>query len=62
MPIFEYECLNCREKFERFTKKREPGEKITCPSCGYDWTKRIFSAFNASSTNQSRSCDTTKFG
>ncbi len=33
MPIYEYECYDCRKKFERIQKLSDPAVEA-CPSCG----------------------------
>jgi putative FmdB family regulatory protein len=48
MPIYEYECLNCGEKFEKFCRlnqTKDDEEKITCPHCGAENPQRVYSTF-----------------
>jgi putative FmdB family regulatory protein len=33
MPLYEYECFLCSERFERIQKVNDPPVKV-CPSCG----------------------------
>ena len=33
MPIYEYECIDCGERFEKFIRNVEKPPEITCPSC-----------------------------
>ncbi|HDN85262.1 MAG TPA: zinc ribbon domain-containing protein, partial [Candidatus Aerophobetes bacterium] len=33
MPTYDYECLNCKRRFEIFHKISEKEEKV-CPYCG----------------------------
>lgn len=33
MPTYEYECLSCKDKFEKFQNMTEEPLKV-CPSCG----------------------------
>lgn len=34
MPVYEYECKKCGEKFERIERISEHGEKrVRCPGC-----------------------------
>ena len=40
MPIYEYACLNCGEKFEWLVRG---DEKASCPSCGRRKLKKQFS-------------------
>lgn len=48
MPIFEYQCSECNNKYDIFHKSQSSSEKIECPSCGSDKSKKLFSAFAAS--------------
>ncbi len=43
MPIYEYECTNCKFIFEKIQKISEP--PITnCPQCAEDSVKKLISA------------------
>jgi putative FmdB family regulatory protein len=33
MPLYEYQCLTCEQRFERIQKFSDPPVE-TCPSCG----------------------------
>lgn len=33
MPIYEYECIDCGERFEKLIRNVEKPPEITCPSC-----------------------------
>ena len=35
MPIYEYECRNCGEKFELRRGITDSDSEIKCPKCGY---------------------------
>lgn len=43
MPIYEYQCNDCNEKFE-VTLSTFPREKPRCPKCRSEKTRRIFSS------------------
>lgn len=45
MPMYEYKCHDCDEVFERLLSQSAPREGVTCPTCGSQRTKRMFSAF-----------------
>ena len=34
MPIYEYLCADCGNKFEKLIRRNEDVEKLECPSCG----------------------------
>lgn len=43
MPIFEYECAQCHEKFEMLVFRSD--EQVTCPNCGSDGVQKVMSVF-----------------
>jgi putative FmdB family regulatory protein len=48
MPIYEYECNNCAEKFSLRRNMSDKDEDIKCPKCGQPKPKRLFSTFACS--------------
>ena len=46
MPLYEYACLKCHQRFEVLV--RGP-QTIACPSCGHEGVERVISAFAVSS-------------
>jgi putative FmdB family regulatory protein len=46
MPLYEYDCLKCAERFEVLV--RTP-QAIVCPACGHDQVQRVLSSFAVSS-------------
>ncbi|ABF39039.1 type I antifreeze protein [Candidatus Koribacter versatilis Ellin345] len=42
MPLYEYECKQCRERFEKIQKFSDEPEKV-CPKCGGE-VERLLSA------------------
>lgn len=44
MPIYEYECRKCEERFEVLQKASETNDEICCPKCGADKPERLLSA------------------
>ncbi|MBL7183119.1 MAG: zinc ribbon domain-containing protein [Anaerolineae bacterium] len=34
MPIYEYRCLKCGEKFEKLVRLSTSTSEIECPKCG----------------------------
>jgi putative FmdB family regulatory protein len=54
MPIYEYECRSCKERFEIVQKMSEGNEGICCPKCETDKPERLLSAF-CSTTGKSGS-------
>ncbi|RJQ53612.1 MAG: zinc ribbon domain-containing protein [Actinobacteria bacterium] len=47
MPIYEFRCSKCGEKFEDLVCAGT--ETATCPKCGAGEAKRLFSAFGVKS-------------
>lgn len=45
MPIYEYECDKCGERFECFRSIRDSDSEIQCPKCGSVNPKRALSTF-----------------
>ena len=45
MPIYEYECVSCGERFELRRGMTDKDDEIVCLRCGTKKPRRIFSAF-----------------
>jgi putative FmdB family regulatory protein len=43
MPIYEYDCNNCQEAFEKLVMSS--ASKIVCPKCGSENIKKKYSVF-----------------
>jgi len=54
MPIYEYECVQCGERFEIRQSFNEDRAKVTCPKCGAPNPKRRFSVSSAQPLSQSK--------
>ena len=48
MPIFEYKCKGCGEKFDYLHKSSSNIESVNCPACGSEDNKKLLSSFSAS--------------
>ncbi len=65
MPIYEYRCPNCGEKFDKLVRVGSDQE-IRCPRCGNDKPRRLISivarmsadAASSSPARASSSCAT----
>jgi putative FmdB family regulatory protein len=53
MPIYEYKCKICGQKFEVLVYS--DGEKIICDKCGSEDSERLMSGFAATSSSSSLS-------
>jgi len=66
MPIYEYQCIHCGQRFEVRQAIGEDGSKLSCPKCHAGTPKRLFSSFfspGSSGTGPSEvSCPTCSSG
>ena len=53
MPIYEYECPACGEKFELRRGITESDSEVKCPKCEAENPRRVFSKFNMGSSGGS---------
>lgn len=54
MPIYEYRCLECEERFERPEHIEEHSTADPkCPSCGSSKVEQVYSAFFAKTSRKS---------
>ena len=47
MPIFEYQCDDCGNKFEKLVRRSVEAAAVACPSCGRDRVTTQVSSFAA---------------
>ena len=45
MPLYEYTCQDCKEKFELLIRSGERDKETICPYCGSIRTQRAISLF-----------------
>jgi len=45
MPIYEYRCRECGEKFEKLVLRARDAETIECPRCGQRASEQLYSTF-----------------
>jgi putative FmdB family regulatory protein len=50
LPNYEYECRKCRHHFEMHRAIFAKDEEIECPECGFQYPRRLYSAFNNAGT------------
>ena len=53
MPIYEYRCRKCGEKFELKLGFFHTRKSIKCPKCGDEDPERVYSAFSRGSSDSS---------
>jgi len=47
MPIYEYLCESCGDKFEKLVRRSEDALEAGCPSCGEKHLAQQYSTFAA---------------
>jgi len=47
MPIYEYQCQECGEKFEKLVRLSTSTSEIECPKCGRWKVEKLISVFSA---------------
>ncbi len=50
MPVYEYECLKCGEKFDLRRSIADSDSEIRCLKCGTEHPRRVFSTFGIASS------------
>ena len=45
MPIYEYICQDCSEKYDKFVRSSLAKIELECPNCGSAQAKKAFSVF-----------------
>lgn len=48
MPIFEYQCCDCKTKHEVLHKSSTNIEEVVCPECQSKNQKKLLSSFSSS--------------
>ena len=49
MPVYEYVCLDCRERFDALRPMSQADTPIACRICGSEHSSRTLSVFYAQS-------------
>lgn len=47
MPIYEYRCESCGDKFEKLVRRASDAMETGCPSCGEKHLEQQYSTFAA---------------
>ena len=53
MPIYEYICQDCGEKYEKLVRSSTAKVELVCPQCGSQHGERAISVFGALSGSRS---------
>jgi putative FmdB family regulatory protein len=48
MPIYEYCCQECGERFEKLVRGNSDQNELTCPNCGSKQAEKLLSVFGTS--------------
>ena len=59
MPIYEYECVKCGERFELLRGMANSDSEIRCPKCGTEGPRRVSSVFAMGSSSGTCSSSST---
>jgi putative FmdB family regulatory protein len=51
MPIYEYQCEQCGERFDKFVRSMFTEAEVVCPSCGSAQVRKGFSTFASRGSN-----------
>jgi putative FmdB family regulatory protein len=57
MPIYEYRCEECDERFEVFVRSSAQQAAPTCPKCGSGKVQRAISVFGVGGTGSGGAAD-----
>jgi putative FmdB family regulatory protein len=47
MPLYEFECLNCGQPFEKLVRNAAAVAEVVCPDCGQSHVRKKLSIFAA---------------
>ncbi len=62
MPLYEYKCLKCGEKFELLRRINDDDSNVKCPKCGSNEVKREVTGFaSIGGSSSSASCGSGSF-
>jgi putative FmdB family regulatory protein len=53
MPVYEYQCSQCDEKFELRRNIADKDSDVRCPKCGTKAPKRVLSLFSTTCSRES---------
>ena len=45
MPIYEYRCETCGERFEKLRRMQDSDQDVVCPQCTSEEVERLLSSF-----------------
>jgi putative FmdB family regulatory protein len=54
MPLYEYECQDCKEKFTALIRNPEDENNLTCSKCASKRIKRLLSTFSTAKSGNEK--------
>ena len=51
MPIYEFTCERCADRFEALCRMGSTGEDLECPVCGHPKVRKVMSTFASRSSS-----------
>ncbi len=45
MPLYEYRCEKCGERFEKLRRMQDADREVECPHCESEEVERLLSSF-----------------
>ena len=52
MPLYEFDCEDCHQPFDKFVRNINTVNEATCPLCGSDHVTKKISSFAARSSGE----------
>lgn len=59
MPLYEYSCRSCENRFEVLQRLGEDAAGVRCPTCDHGEVEKVFSTFAAGGQNGRSSSELT---
>ncbi|MDR5682667.1 MAG: zinc ribbon domain-containing protein [Armatimonadota bacterium] len=56
MPMYEYACAECGQRFERLVPSSADADRMTCEHCGATEVRRLVSVFATAKANGDGGC------
>jgi len=54
MPLYEYECQDCKEKFTALIRNPKDENDLTCSKCASKRIKRLLSCFSTAKSGNKK--------
>ena len=60
MPLYEYQCKKCENKFETLVSFKKSDDPVKCPECGSEETSKLLSTFATAVKSSGPGCATSR--